>query len=181
MTLDARMLSFVTNVGVLFLVPVSEVRATFTRFSTLIIEAAGSRYVFVTGAYASRVAPDFSDWMLAEIAVAQSQEQSTRMTRSLIAVGAGRAMGALAIGAAAVVASFAVRVGATVDLFRAQHAGYYLSRRWAEHLQEQGVQVEMRGTTFARSQLFLWSIFLPSFAAFVAIVYFIVWAASGAR
>jgi hypothetical protein len=170
MTLEAGVLSFATEHEEVFRAPVSEVRAEFTRYSTLVITAAGARQVFVTGAYAGTLAPPFTDRQLAELAGADAvREASARFARGA-AIVSGAAIATSALGRVFGLVGQAVGV---VELTRANSDSFALSKAWAEYLASNGVSLRMRGTTYARSYWFLAAIIVPAFAVFGVGVYFV--------
>ena len=181
MTLDAGQLSFMTDEGLVFAAPASEVRVRFTRYSTLVVDVGGAQFEFVTGAYAGPLAPAFSERMLAEIGVRDAAE-----TQRMTAGGAATLITGNVIGAVAAIAGNTLGrvVGAgleaqgVVTLFKTQHQSFALAKAWAENLRAGGVSVEMQGTSFGGSQLTILAIVIPALAVVSVGTYLLVLALS---
>ena len=181
MTLDSGTLSFSTVHGEVFRAPVGAIDGEFGLYSTLTLTTGGARYKFVTGAYAGGFPPRFSDQQLAELTGDASQAASKQFSRGAAILVTSSAVGNVAVLVGSVVGRGTAIVGqavAVVDLFRSQHAGFALAKAWAEYLASHGVAMRMRGTTFARSQLVIAAIVIPSLVVFGFAVYALVSALS---
>jgi hypothetical protein len=178
MTIDTGKLSFKTSEGGVFESKVSEVSATFSRYSTLTITKGGQQYVFVTGAYAGALAPSFSTEQLQEIAgttdtteLNKTFKQGATILISSNALGnVSTALGAFAGRGIGIVG----KLVAVMKLTNSQAQSFAMARAWAEYLKSQGVTVTMKGTTFGASQRFLWALILPIFIVFSIVVFLIV-------
>ncbi len=183
MTLTDTVLSFRTVSGSLFEAPVSELRAEFSRYGTLTIFRGTEKFIFVTGGYAGVFAPNFSDEQLREIAETDTQvaipSQFKRGASVLVSGAVVRDLSVL-VGSVAgqFIGSFGKLVG-VIKVTQSQRTAFYLSKAWVEYLQQHGLSVTMKGTTFASSQRTIAAILIPAFVAAGVLIYFIVWAISG--
>lgn len=164
MTLDAGVLSYATEQLEVFSAPIGEVDASFSRYSTLTIVIHGTKFDFVTGAYAGALAPHFSERQLAELSDDAGGEALRLFGNGAVTVVSANVIGGVAVLAGSVlgrVASIAGNAVGVVNLFRSQSQSFALAKAWAEHLRANGVRVRMRGTTFARSQWMIAAIVIP--------------------
>jgi hypothetical protein len=164
MTLDSGVLSYATEQGEVFRAPIGEVDATFSRYSTLTIVTRGTKYDFVTGAYAGALAPHFSEKQLAELSDDAGGEALRLFGSGAVTVVTANVVGGLAVLAGSVlgrVASIAGNAVGVVNLFRSQSQSFALAKAWAQYLAANGVAVRMRGTTFGRSQWMIAAIVIP--------------------
>ena len=178
MTLNEGRLSFRTADALIFDTDIEQCSAVFTLFSTLVLTTNGATYTFVTGSYAGALATDFTKEQLAELTDSNSNPGLVKrfkkgalvyisndvLTSAMAFIGSslGRGLGILGQAAGVVI------------LFRAHRESFYSSKAWVLYLKDKGLDVVMKGTTFARSQLVIASIGIPLFIAFVAVVFWLV-------
>jgi hypothetical protein len=175
MTFNDGRVSFKTKDRLVFEKSISEIEAVFTLLGTLVVTVDGAKYSFITGNSTSVMHQPFTPEQIQELQEANHEaKDGTGFLKGAGLFAGGIAANNLLPNIGGRVLGVAGKAAGTVIMYKEQYAGFKLLLSWANYLEKNGLKTIYKTKSYAKMQIILWSIAIPSLALLTALTYLLV-------